>query len=264
MRAKSAIAALVLLIFSGGCAKYGKVAVYQTTDNKQIEYLYIENNNSKDIVVFENGLGATMETWEKVVPEISKKASVFTYNRLGYGKSDAANSDRDGESITKELHDLLAAKGLNPPYVLVGHSLGGLYMHYYARRYPQDVKALILVDSTHPKQMEGEGDTKKWPWYVGFAVNIWLNDTQKEELRLVSKTGDDLAKMAVFTGKPVTVLSASKPLEERSALADHANKLRKDVKNLFQDPKQIWVDSGHMIQLEKPDFVIDVIGEALR
>ena len=73
------------------------------------------------------------------------------------GRSDPADSPRDGGHVVDELRALLSAQDLKPPYVLVGHSLGGLYMQLYARRYPDEVSALVLVDSTHPNQFKGAG-----------------------------------------------------------------------------------------------------------
>jgi len=244
----------VSLFVLTGCATLGKTEIRQTSGGAKVEYLLLENNASTDTVVFENGLAGKMDWWAKVLPEVSKKATVFAYNRPSYGKSDAATTPRDGEHIVVELRELLAAKGLRPPYIVVGHSVGGLYMQHYARRYPNEIKALILVDSTHPMQMEGDGAPENWLWFVGFLVNAWLNESQKEELRLVSKSGKDVLALPTFD-KTVIVLSASKPMEERSKLADHANKLRKDIANLYPHSKQIWVDSGHGIPLEKPEAI---------
>ena len=65
-----------------------------------------------------------MEYWKKVLPEISKDTTTLVYNRQGYGKSGATLTPRDGEHIVDELRVLLLSKGLNPPYILLGFSLG--------------------------------------------------------------------------------------------------------------------------------------------
>jgi predicted alpha/beta hydrolase family esterase len=253
------VAALTVLLFIlGGCATLGKTEIHQTNNGAKVEYLLLENNASTDTVIFENGLGGKMAYWVKVLPEVSKKATVFAYNRPSYGKSDDVATPRDSGHITAELRELLAEKGLKPPYILVGHSVGGLYMQHYARRYPDEVKALILVDSTHPKQFTDEGSMEKWSWFVGFLVNVGLNESQKEELRLISKSGEDILALPTFD-KTVVVLSASKPMKESSKLADHANKLRKDIANLYPNSKQTWVDSGHVIPLEKPEAIVDAV-----
>ena len=252
-----------LLFVLGGCATLGKTDIHIANSGKKIEYILLENNASRDTVVFENGLAGKMEWWAKVIPEVSKKATVFAYNRPGYGASDDAGTPRDAEHIAAELRVLLAAKGLKPPYIVVGHSVGALYMQYFARRYPNEVKALVLVDSTHPIQMEGKGSPDNWSWLVRTLVAASLNGSQKEELKLISKTGKDIFALPTFKGV-VVVLSASKPLSEKSELAEHYNTLRKDIANLYPNSRQIWVDSGHGIPLERPKAVIEAINDTLK
>ncbi len=258
------IAIFALLLFAlAGCATLGKTDMHTTNSGAKIEYLLVENNASADTVVFENGLDGKVEHCAKVLPEISKSATVFAYNRPSYGNSDAVTTPRDGEHIVDELKSMLVQKGLKPPYILVGHSLGGLYMQYFMRRYPDEVKALVLVDSTHPMQFTGDASMDKWPWWVRFGfVEIMLNSSQAEELRLATKTGEAVLALPP-PQKRVTILSAQKPLAEKSPMADHANKLRREMTNLYPHSKQIWVDSGHGIPLEKPEAVITAIMEII-
>lgn len=259
MRFNIFAALIVALFILSGCATIGKTDIHTTNSGKKVEYLLLENNASTDTVVFENGLGGKMENWAKVIPEVSKKATVFAYNRPGYGDSDAAGTDRDAEYIASELRALLAAKGLKPPYILVGHSLGALYMQYFARRYPDEIKALVLVDSTHPKQFDGDGSPDNWPaWFRFVFFNIALTDTGEKEFALIGKSGKDTLALPTFD-KTVIVLSASKPMQDSSKSADYANKLRKEVATLYPHSKQIWVDSGHVIPLEKPESVVSEI-----
>lgn len=253
------IALIVVLFILSGCATLGKTDIHIAKSGKKIEYLLLENKASADTVVFENGLGGKMENWAKVIPKVSKKATVFAYNRPGYGASDGVDTDRDAQHIVDELRTTLAEKGLKPPYIVVGHSLGGLYMQYFARRYPDEIKALVLVDSTHPKQFDGDGSPDNWPaWFRFVFFNIALTDTGEKEFALIGKSGKDTLALSAFD-KTVIVLSASKPMQDSSKMADYANKLRKEVAALYPDSKQIWVDSGHNIPLEKPEIVIDSI-----
>lgn len=252
-----------LLFIMDGCAVIEHPTFEKTKSGRQVEYVLTKNATSNNTVVFENGLGGRMEWWAKVLPEVSKSATVFAYNRPSYGKSDDASTPRDGENVVNELRELLAQKGLKPPYTLVGHSLGGLYMQYFARRYPGEVKALILVDSTHPKQFEGMGSPDKWPWWFRAGFAIALNDTQEREFNLSGKTGESVLALQPPTQMKVIVLSASQPMKEKSEYADYANKLRKELAGLYPNSKQVWVDSGHGIPLEKPEAVISAIAEAL-
>jgi pimeloyl-ACP methyl ester carboxylesterase len=106
-------------------------------------------------VIFESGLGDAGDVWSAVQPSVAQDcARTVTYSRRGYGDAAAAAGPRDAERIVAELRDRLAEAGMSPPYVLVGHSLGGLYMQYFARRYPLEVAGLVLVDSTHWDQAD--------------------------------------------------------------------------------------------------------------
>lgn len=250
---------IVIFILLSGCASLPNASV-DKIDNRNIEVASIQHDTIP--VVFENGLGGRMEWWKDIFPEISKDSTVFAYNRPGYGKSDPVSTPRDGTHIVDELRVLLRSKNLNPPYILVGHSLGGLYMQLFARRYPEEVAALVLVDSTHPRQLDGEGALEKQSFLVQGMLGVLVTGTAKEELDLLPQTGEQVLSLPALSAKPVFVLSASKPLEEKSKIADDANEKRKDIARLYPGSKQIWVDSGHGIPLEKPEAVISAIREA--
>ena len=101
-------------------------------------------------VIFEAGLGDTYEVWQSVQARIgSNCARTVSYTRAGYPGSPRSNAPRDAASIVEELRAALHNRGIDPPYVLVGHSLGGLYMQYFARNHPEEVVGVLLVDPTH-------------------------------------------------------------------------------------------------------------------
>ena len=204
-----------------------------------------------------------MDWWKKVFPEISKDTTAFAYNRPGYGKSDPVATPRDGAHIVDELRSLLRSTGLNPPYVLVGHSLGGLYMQLFARRYPDEVTALILVDSTHPAQFKDKGSPEHWPAWFRWIFDMTVSSVAKAEMDAINTTGETVLALPPFTGKPVIVLSALQPMKEKSELADDANEKRKDIARRYPGSQQIWVDSGHGVPLDKPESVISAIREVL-
>lgn len=153
------------LVFLASCLLMSKTAPaasaavsVDTIAGRQVESLTIKNPDAKVSVVFENGLRATMDGWDKVIDGLAPNTSIFAYNRPGYGNSQSAETPRDGATIVEELRQSLKHKGLAPPYLLVGHSLGGLYMQLFAKRYPQEVSGLVLVDPLLPgivKKSEG-------------------------------------------------------------------------------------------------------------
>src|SRR4028119_2508178 len=98
-------------------------------------------------VVLDAGSGGSSAQWVRVQREVSGTTRVCAYDRAGMGWSEMGPDPRDAKQITGELHTLLGKAGIEGPYVLVGHSFGGMYMQTYAARYPDEVAGVGLVDS---------------------------------------------------------------------------------------------------------------------
>ena len=105
-------------------------------------------------VVLLNGLGETSPQWERVNPAIARTARVCVYDRAGQGWSDDSPKRADASSAVADLHRLLGAAGEAGPFVLAGHSLGGIHALAYAARYPADVAGVVLLDSASPHQVD--------------------------------------------------------------------------------------------------------------
>jgi pimeloyl-ACP methyl ester carboxylesterase len=99
-------------------------------------------------VVLDAGSGGMSAHWVRVQREVSDATRVCAYDRAGMGWSEMGPEPRDARRITGELHTLLGKAGIEGPYVLVGHSFGGMYMQTYAARYPDEVAGVALVDSS--------------------------------------------------------------------------------------------------------------------
>ena len=98
-------------------------------------------------VVMDTGLGHTSPVWSLVAPAVAAFTRVVTYDRAGYGWSDSGPTPRTSQHIARELHTALANAGIAGPFILVGHSFGGLNMYVYATQYPAEVAGLILLDA---------------------------------------------------------------------------------------------------------------------
>lgn len=105
-------------------------------------------------VVLEAALGNASAHWVRVQQEVSEATRVCAYDRAGMGWSEGGPEPRDAARVTGELHALLEGAGVEGPYVMVGHSFGGLYARAYAARYPDETAGVVLVDSSHPDQFE--------------------------------------------------------------------------------------------------------------
>jgi len=99
-------------------------------------------------VVLDAGMGLFSAQWVRVQREVSGTTRVCAYDRAGMGWSEMGPEPRDARQISSELHTLLSKADIEGPYVLVGHSLGGLSMLTYANRYPDEVAGVALVDSS--------------------------------------------------------------------------------------------------------------------
>jgi pimeloyl-ACP methyl ester carboxylesterase len=97
-------------------------------------------------IVFDSALGMISATWWDIQDKLSPTMTTVSFDRAGYGWSDPGPSPRTANQVVKELRQLLRRLNLSPPYLLVGHSFGGLTMAYFAKRHPQEVAGLILLD----------------------------------------------------------------------------------------------------------------------
>jgi pimeloyl-ACP methyl ester carboxylesterase len=154
------VVALLVLAVSG--------AIYQTIATERAERAYPPPGEMVDVggyslhincvgrgsptVVLDAGTGEMSANWVLVQREVSNTTRVCAYDRAGMGWSEMGPEPRDATQITGELHALLEGAGIEGPYVLVGHSFGGLYAQTYAARYPEEVAGVGLVESSHPEQ----------------------------------------------------------------------------------------------------------------
>jgi pimeloyl-ACP methyl ester carboxylesterase len=133
-------------------------------------------------VVLEAGGGYTSVEWSAwIQPKLSDHTRVCAYDRAGMGWSKPSPKPMDATQISGELHVLLQEARVGGPYVLVGHSLGGLYSRVYAERYPEEVAGMVLVDSSHPDQFER----------LGLESALTAN-------RVAGAVGPPLARIGVF------------------------------------------------------------------
>ncbi len=252
--------------------------------------LYLECRGSgSPTVVLQAGFGNAADIWSyteaqppPVYPGTATFSRVCAYDRPGStrlldddgkpaasplpSRSDPAPMPRSGTDVVTELHDLLAAAGVPGPYVLVGHSLGGLFQLLYARSYPDQLAGLVLIDATSPALKELL-TPQQWQQIAqapllepqtpikGYVVEAYNLDQILAQLaaapELRQQPAAVLAAAGLQPGAPPELVKIMKPLMPKAQAALAAS---------IPGAKFTTVpDTTHYIQVQRPDVVIDSI-----
>lgn len=224
-------------------------------------------------VIFESGLGDTLGVWSKVQPQVSAGcARTVSYNRAGYAGSDPAETSRDAAHVVAELRAALRRRKVLPPYVLVGHSLGGLYMQYFARNYPREVAGLVLVDSsfwnqrlplvpTVPALQAADPMGDPPPADSSREIVLFMPWIMRLEIMGSRDAGAEVHASPAAAAVPTIVLSSTRRLRGETAAGEvREARLQDDLAQEFPGSEHLRVAaSGHYIQRDRPDVVIAAV-----
>jgi pimeloyl-ACP methyl ester carboxylesterase len=151
-----ALRAAILVIGVSLLSACANNAVYSTGHAAigDAQIAYSKTGMGTPSIVLQAGLSTDKNTWATIVNALEKQHVVFAYDRPGYGDSKEIIGTRDPCTIATELRNTLRQTGVNPPYLLVGHAIGGLYQYVFAKMYPHDVAGVLLLDPSHPRKWE--------------------------------------------------------------------------------------------------------------
>ena len=250
-------------------------------------------------VVLESGLWNDSGIWYKVQPEISKLTRVCSYDRAGLGFSELRpKQEADSINVAHNLHTLLENAGENPPYVLVGHSLGGIHVLVYQNLYSADVIGMVLVDSGHPDQenrLPPEMNKVQSRMYLqsklwGLAVPLglprllglcertvecsWQTVRAREaEVNAIKHSGNEARQAGMLDSLPLVVVSRD---PQKGAAPDLISpdlsrrfenqwvQLQEELTHLSTNGSRVVATgSTHYVQLDRPDVVIGAIQKVL-
>jgi pimeloyl-ACP methyl ester carboxylesterase len=213
-------------------------------------------------VVFEAGLGDTLDVWAKVQPRVASGcARTVSYNRAGYPGSPKTETLRDAPAVVAELRAELQGRGIAPPYLLVGHSMGGLYVQYFARNYPEEVAGLVLVDSTHWDQLERIRREAPAMYGTLRVASLLMFGTMRREFASSSVVGQQVHASPAPGAVPTMVLSSTRAAPgETPAFRALMRRLQIEVSEEYSADRHDFVaGSGHYIQRDQPGTVVKSI-----
>jgi pimeloyl-ACP methyl ester carboxylesterase len=209
-------------------------------------------------VVMDSGLTFGRKTWISVFPEVAKFTRVFIYDRAGLGESDPGPAPRTSLLIIKELHTLLGKASITAPYVLVGHSFGGLNVRLYASYYPDEVVGMVLIDASHEDQ------------YARIAALLPPNEREEYLMHEGGENAEGVNLLASaaevrsaphLPNVPAVVLSSDYEGQMMSeAMALTIQELQLALVRLLPNSEHVFVQKcGHFIQKDRPELVVQAI-----
>jgi pimeloyl-ACP methyl ester carboxylesterase len=229
-------------------------------------------------VILETGLGAESAEWAVVQKDVAAIAQVLRYDRAGRGASDPvlAPVPRTADEILDDLRALLRRAEIEPPYVLVGHSFGGLLMRLFAHHHPGDVAGLVLVDSMHEDQFDilgpmlpppAAGEPAELTRFRQFWQGGWRDPAATPEGIDFVKTIEQARAVRSLGNIPVHIIIAGTFLNQsmiddnwRSELQGRWQELQMDFLRLSpRATNSFALKSGHFVQRDMPHAVSDSI-----
>ncbi len=206
--------------------KYPAPGKLVSVDGKKMHVFETGSGNATILLMAGLGTTAPVLDFEPLITQLSADYKVVVVEPFGYGWSDLTNKERSVDNIIHELRSALSKAGIDGPFILMPHSVSGIYATYYANQYPDEVTAIIGIDPTLPKALSYYKETlPSIPSFVkllapsGIArIAISLSPESlisDNELNVYSK--DNLAQQKALSAKVAynkTVLNESKELEK--------------------------------------------------
>ena len=179
---------------------------------------YIASGTSPPTIVLVNGAGGPLDGWSRVFGPLLRYGMVVAHNRPGIGRSSRPTEPQTGALIVGTLRDLLTVIEAPPPYLLLGHSLGGLYVQLFARRLPEDVCGVVMVEAAHPDDRALAEFQPGWTRALTSVLQIGnplRRDRGFDETRMVDDTCRQIEHAPPFPDVPLAVVTAARPPPSR-------------------------------------------------
>jgi len=235
-------------------------------------------------VVIDTGVGDTMERWQDFQSQAAEIRRVCTYDRAGYGSSEPGPLPRTSQRAAEELQQLLENAEVKGPYVLVGHSLGGLNMQVFADRYPNLVAGLILLDPAPLAFINGQSFPELYQMLEQQATELqstaeamrnskdteaqaqanYLEAVASEHAALIAESASQVAAIMSFGDIPLIVIGSGKPNPAFGADAEAFQQFwieqnRELAAKSTDGTFMLAQESSHYLHVDAPNVVLDAI-----
>lgn len=242
----------------------------------------------KPTIVIDTGVGETYSSWESMIEFLSHETRICAYDRAGYGKSEPGPFPRNGQRAANELHQLLSNSGEAGPFLLVGHSLGGLNLQLYTNSYPDEVTGMVLLDPSPLAWMMGEGFPELRELFIeetlalrasadatssSSDVNIradaaYLNAVASEFEEFFGRTAEEVAEIPSFGKLPLTVIGATEADPRFGEFAAEFRQFWNEENRRLAEKSEfgnfiLAEGSSHHIHLDAPQLVNKAILEMI-
>ncbi|MDH3217137.1 MAG: alpha/beta hydrolase [Candidatus Krumholzibacteria bacterium] len=226
---------------------------------------YVTMGEWEPAVVLEAGMGNGLESWKPIFEEVAAATTTLAYSRPGYaGKAfykRQSDGKRTADDVARMLKKVLDKSGLPPPYVLVGHSIGGTYVLRFAMLYPDYVAGIVLVDARlkgFTEKCEAAGfKLCTPPWVAGLLMPDHVREELDglEESEAESPTADELGNI------PVTVIAATKPpVYAPDELQELWLSVQSEFASALSNGRYVRAAGcGHYVHRDDPELVIGEI-----
>ncbi|TCK64049.1 pimeloyl-ACP methyl ester carboxylesterase [Winogradskyella wandonensis] len=262
--------------------EYQATGSFSDIGQNQVHYKYIGEGEVTFVLI--SGLGESMFTWSSIADELAARGRVFMYDRSGLGHSEVGIKPRSVDNCAIELNTVLERENIKGPYVLVGHSAGGFIARYYAKKYPENILGLFLIDpyqgdvsktdnaqpSSSYKMMNWTFRNMSWSGIPFYLLPKPPHPTYKTSKAIktygleANAENISLEQFAKFNNRgnelPLYLLKSD---NKKAKLNEIQNKWSKAVFDKYNNEKNKYylIESGHHIHIDKPEKVLNALDE---
>lgn len=212
-------------------------------------------------IVLLNGAGGPLEGWFRLFPAIEKLGTVVTYDRPGVGASARPREPQLGTTVVLQLRALLREIGARPPFLLVGHSFGGLHANLFARVYPEETCGVLFLEATAPDDVLGmKRHLSRLQRAVAGLLDRLSPPDPNDEISNEAETVAEIAEAPPFPPIPLAVISGGKRLPRWMASKDAQRERARNQEALARlsplGEQVIAQGSAHYPQMSEPQVVL--------